>query len=95
MITTDFYVIAYDIADDKRRLKVAKQLERLGDRVQHSVFEVYLTSKELERLLKRLKKLIDVKEDSIRVYYLCASCRGKIRMIGKALVTPPPGVRIV
>lgn len=95
MPATDFFVIAYDIVDDKRRLKVAKQLERVGERVQHSVFEVYLTSNELDQLLKRLEKLIDQKEDSVRVYFLCASCRGKIRMIGKALVTPPPGVRIV
>jgi CRISPR-associated endonuclease Cas2 len=30
------YLIAYDVADDGRRVKVAKKLESYGDRVQYS-----------------------------------------------------------
>ncbi len=38
-----FYVVAYDIADDRRRSKVVKVLEAIGHRVNFSVFECMLT----------------------------------------------------
>ena len=94
-MSRSFYVIVYDVVSDKRRLKMAKYLESLGDRVQYSVFEVYLTQQELEKLLRKFNKLIDAKEDSVRVYMLCEACRGKIEMLGKGEVTEPPGVVIV
>ena len=34
------YLIAYDISDNKRRVRLARELESWGLRVQHSVFEV-------------------------------------------------------
>ena len=36
------YIIAYDIADNKRRLRVAKTLESWGYRIQESVFQLRL-----------------------------------------------------
>lgn len=95
MAEPTFYVLTYDISDDKRRLKVAKLMESVGDRVQHSVFEAYLTPAELEKLLKRVRKVLSEREDSVRVYQLCASCRGKVHTEGQGKVTPPPGVMIV
>jgi CRISPR-associated protein Cas2 len=47
----NFYIIVYDVVDDKRRLKIAKYLESIGERAQKSVFEVYLNPQELEKLL--------------------------------------------
>ncbi len=35
-----FYVVAYDISDDRRRTKVAKILEDFGDRAQYTDFSV-------------------------------------------------------
>ena len=90
-----FYVITYDIANDRRRAKVARFLEAMGVRVQESVFEVYLTAAELEKLLRKLGKVMKEDEDSLRVYLLCSACRGKIRTVGRGKVTPPPGVMIV
>jgi CRISPR-associated protein Cas2 len=90
-----FYLAAYDITDDKRRAKVAKYMESIGERVQGSVFEVYLTPEELEKLVKKAGKMIKTSQDSLRIYQLCESCRGKIRAIGQGKVTPPPGVVIV
>ena len=90
-----FFVIVYDIPNDKRRLKLAKSLEALGERVQYSVFELYLTQPELERLLRRVRKLIHEDEDAVRVYDICAACRGKARSLGLGLVTPPPGLVVV
>jgi CRISPR-associated protein Cas2 len=90
-----FYLITYDIVADRRRQKMAKLLESLGDRVQKSVFELYLTPPELEKLLRRAKKFINEKEDNLRVYILCSACRGKARSIGAGQLTPPPGLTIV
>jgi CRISPR-associated protein Cas2 len=95
MAESGFYVIAYDVTDDKRRSKVARTLEAIGERVQGSVFEAYLTPAELEKLLKKIKKLIKGEEDSLRVYLLCGACREKVHTEGRGKVTPPPGVRIV
>lgn len=91
----NFYVLAYDITDNKRRTKVAKLCEALAERVQGSVFEGYLTLPELERLVKKAGRVMDAKEDSLRVYLLCAACRGKVAVHGVGRVTPKPGVAIV
>lgn len=90
-----FYIIAYDITDDKRRAKVAKLLESLAERVQGSVFEAYLAGDELEKLVKKLTRLIKKEEDSIRIYPICEVCRGKIRSIGQGTPASPPQVVIV
>ena len=91
----DFFVIVYDIENDRRRLKVAKLMEQVGERVQYSVFEAWLTRDDLRTLIRRLEKVVDPSEDSIRIYTLCGSCREKTRNIGEAVIAPPPGVRII
>lgn len=70
------YIVAYDIANDKRRKKLADLLEGYGVRVNYSVFELEITKTQKERLLYEieLQKLIDKKYDSLRFYHLCANC---------------------
>lgn len=48
------YIIAYDIADNKRRLRVAKTLESWGYRIQESVFQLRLDNATLARVLGSL-----------------------------------------
>lgn len=90
-----FYVVVYDVVDDRRRSRVARYMESIGDRVQKSVFEVYLTPAEVEKLLRRMKKLIDEEEDGVRVYLLCDACRPKAKRLGQEKETPPPGLKII
>ncbi len=90
-----FYVVVYDVVDDKRRLKVARYMESIGERVQKSVFEVFLNAAELEKLLRRLNKLIDEEEDGVRVYLLCDACRVKAKRVGQGKETQPPGLKII
>lgn len=90
-----FYLLAYDIADPKRLVKIAKIMESIGERVQDSVFEAYLKEAELTKLLKRVERVMVMEEDSLRIYLICASCRTKIRCVGLGKVTAPPGVVIV
>ena len=70
------YLVTYDIANDKRRTKLADILSEYGARVNYSVFEIELNETKKERLLTEitLKKLINKKYDSLRFYHLCENC---------------------
>ncbi len=76
------YLLAYDIADDKKRLKMANLLEEYGQRVQKSVFECRLNSTEHKNLLRKSQELIEA-EDSVRIYPLCQDCLKKVTAVGK------------
>ena len=70
-----FVLITYDVntqtAAGKTRLRrVAKECVNYGQRVQNSVFEINLEYGKFILLKDRLIKLIDVKVDSLRFYYL-------------------------
>lgn len=95
MSERNFYLLAYDIAAPKRLAKVAKAMEAVGERVQDSVFEAWLTPEELQKLLKKVEKVMKESEDSLRIYALCGACRAKIRCVGQGRVTPPPQAMVV
>ena len=79
------YVISYDITDNKRRRKIAKELENHGSRVQFSVFECDLSREGYEALYRKLILLMSGEhEDSIRIYSLCGRCIEKTVCIGIA-----------
>ena len=90
-----FYVISYDISDDRRRLRVAKVLKDFGARVQLSVFEVILDSDQLERLKKRVSRELNSEEDQLRIYPLCGACAEHIEIIGQGVVTQDPDVIVI
>jgi CRISPR-associated protein Cas2 len=86
-----FYLISYDISNDKRRLKVMKALEDYGTRVQYSVFECWLRPKDLDNLKKRLLPHINSKDwDSIRFYSLCVDDVLRTDILGRGQVTSDP-----
>lgn len=89
------FIISYDIPDNKRRLRVAKALLDVGNRVQYSVFEARLDEARLKKLRARLEKLVDAKEDSIRLYRLCRACEAEIIPLGNAKVNPERDVYIL
>ncbi|MBU1615858.1 CRISPR-associated endonuclease Cas2 [bacterium] len=90
-----FYLVSYDIPDDKRRQKIAKILLDFGDRVQYSVFEAILTGELLEKMVARLKEFVSEKEDSIRIYRLCAECKKEIDILGCGEVSEDKDVYIL
>lgn len=63
-------LIIYDIVDNKRRSKMVKFLEGYGVRVQKSAFEAMLTRKKFEKFTRIISKIIDIGEDSLRIYSL-------------------------
>jgi CRISPR-associated protein Cas2 len=90
-----FVVVSYDIPDDKRRVKVAKALKAFGDRVQYSVFECNVDKDQLAKMERRLVRLIEESEDSVRIYLVCNSCKTRITIFGQGTVSEDPELIII
>lgn len=73
-----FYVIAYDVTNDKRRNRVSQLLEKYGVRVNYSVFECMLAASELDKLKKAVMDEINSKTDSVIYYPICSECYSKV-----------------
>lgn len=58
-------LVAYDIADDRRRDRVAVALQEHGDRLQYSVFVVDGRPASFVRLKAKLTELIDTDSDTV------------------------------
>ncbi len=84
-------MIAYDIPDDRRRTKVHQILLGFGKWTQYSLFECFLSGKELVLLQAKLAEHLEAREDSVRFYPLCATCVQKVETIGG----PPPAEELV
>ena len=57
-----------------------------GKWTQYSLFECFLSRKELVLLQAKLAEHLVAREDSVRFYPLCANCVEKVQTIGG----PPP-----
>ncbi|MGQ0765412.1 MAG: CRISPR-associated endonuclease Cas2 [Gemmatimonadota bacterium] len=80
------YVIAYDVADDKRRAKIFTLLEGYGDHVQFSVFIADLTAPELVKLRTGLLVLMNEREDQVLIVDLGRESRplqNALEVLGK------------
>lgn len=77
-----FVVVAYDVGDNARRMRVMKMLKGYGAHVQESVFECDLKPGAHRKMLKRLKELIDREADNVRLYYLCGADVARIGQLG-------------
>lgn len=73
-----FVVVAYDVSDDRRRNHVVKILEKVGVRINYSVFECLLTDLQFERLQNNILDKIKPKEDTVVYYPICVDCYTKI-----------------
>ena len=85
-----FYIISYDIPDDRRRNKLAKVLKGYGTRVQFSVFEAHLNKTQFEELKHAVNGVIDPSQDSVRYYTLCSNCIDRIEESADGEVTSDP-----
>jgi CRISPR-associated protein Cas2 len=79
-------VISYDIADNSRLLKAAKEVENFGSRVQKSVFECYLEEEQLSEIRRILADIIDKETDHVRYYRICRKDEEKVILLGNAVV---------
>ena len=60
--------------------------------MQLSVFECNLDQGEYARMVKRLHKLINCQEDSVRIYRVCERCKSEISIMGLGLVSEDPDI---
>ncbi len=89
-----FYLVAYDIEVDRSRTRLAKLLKGFGERVQRSVFELFLDERQFERLRKAAESLLG-ENDSVRWYLLCESCKQTVAISGVGKLTEIPDIWIV
>jgi len=75
--TKCWYLVSYDVRDDKRLRQVAKHLKGYGERIQLSVFRCRLNRRGIERLKWELTKIMD-DDDDLLVIGLCADCASRI-----------------
>lgn len=89
-----FYIVSYDVPNDRKREKVAKTLLDFGTRVQYSVFECIVDDKLLEKMKVKLSKIVS-EEDNIRIYALCGKCTSVVQVLGSGKITKDEKVYIV
>lgn len=71
-------LVAYDVAEDKRRRKMFQRLKNYGDPRLKSVFECWARESAIKRLQQDLGELLEPGEDSVRCYLLCEECEQRI-----------------
>lgn len=81
-------LITYDVktsskTGNKRLRQVSKICTNYGQRVQNSVFELNIYPSDLVKIKSQLKKVIDLEEDSIRIYNLGKNWERRVESLGK------------
>ena len=77
-----YLVVCYDIVENRRRARVARQMVGYLTRVQKSVFEGPLADDRLEPLRRMLLEEIDPVTDTVRIYHLCGRCIPATEVLG-------------
>ena len=62
------FLIAYDIADNKRVAKLGRFLSKIGVRVEYSIFYVKATKDEMTEIAIKINDIIDAGMDDVRIY---------------------------
>jgi CRISPR-associated protein Cas2 len=73
-----WFLVAYDIRDQKRWRKVFKKLHGYGRPIQLSIFRCRLSNRQLQRMRWEIEKFLDQEEDSLLVIGLCEGCAGNV-----------------
>lgn len=87
-------VVVYDIADDKRRLRLSNFLEGYGRRVQESVFECFVSLDEMKVLHKKVLRKVKPEADNVRFYWVPSDAVPRTLTIGSTVPEPPPNYYI-
>ena len=88
-------LVVYDIADDRRRDRLATFLEGYGRRVQESVFECFLSLQEMKALHLKVTRQVKPAEDNVRFYWIPVDAVPRTLTVGSDLPQPPPSVYII
>lgn len=80
-------IVTYDVSTEtaagrKRLRRVAKACERVGQRVQKSVFECTVDEMQFEQLERTLLAEIDLEQDNLRFYRIIEPVELRVRQHG-------------
>lgn len=64
------WLVAYDIADEKRLVRLHRYIKKRAVPVQYSVFLMRATHPAMERMVSEMEELIERARDDVRVYLL-------------------------
>lgn len=91
-----FYLVCFDIVEDRMRYQVVKVLKDYGGRVQKSVFEcANLDEEKFLKMRDRIEECIDQTQDSVRYYRLCRGCVRAVEFAGIGEVPSIQRFRVV
>lgn len=91
-----FFLVCFDISDDRVRYRVVKVLKGYGERVQKSVFECGdLTEERFLKMKSSIEELIDHGDDSVRYYLLCKGCLRRVEYSGIGVLPDTETFRVV
>jgi len=78
-----FFLVCFDIVDNRTRYRVVKIMKEYGYRVQKSVFEcTRLSEEQFVKMKHRIEEHIDHGEDTVRYYFICRQCVAKVEFSG-------------
>jgi len=75
-------LVAFDIATNGRRRRVTRVLREFGVRVQKSAFEVEVEAADLAEMERRLRPLVDARQDRLAVYPIDRSGQRRVLWMG-------------
>lgn len=76
------YVVVTRVAERRNARQIDTLLRFAGERLRPGVFEVACTPAELQRLERALGAWVE-DGDLVRIYPICARCRGRARLFGE------------
>jgi CRISPR-associated protein Cas2 len=82
------YLIAYDIANDKRLNRLRQFLKGYSTGGQKSVYECFLTDGELKYIEKKIVRLINEEEDRVHIFTMDG--RSRTHTLGIAVQPKDP-----
>jgi len=78
-----FWLVCFNIVDDRKRYRAVKIIKAYGTRVQKSVFEcASITEEQFLKMKQKLEDCIDNTYDSVRFYFFCRPCLRKVEYSG-------------
>ncbi|MFP4041029.1 MAG: CRISPR-associated endonuclease Cas2 [Desulfosudaceae bacterium] len=78
-------LITYDITDPKRLKRMHKFLKEFGINTQKSVFECDIDDKALKQIRRFCARELDLADDSVRIYQVCAGCMKNVTISGQGI----------
>lgn len=88
-------IVAYDIANPRRLLKVAKIMKDYGLRVQKSIFEVEVSERQFREMKMRAEAIIHPPADGVKYFPLCDRCADTMECIGIYAAAPEDAKAVV